>query len=113
MNKQVEELVERVAEKEHKQWVAWSKSLIPELNDILHKLPEGSNEADALYKRLLRWQSLQIPYGELTEIQKKQDRVWAYKVLNDPDLALITETLYAGDTPCYSVIPLAEALKEK
>lgn len=75
------ELREGIAELEHNQWVKWSKSLAPALNDILLRLPEGSNEADTLYERLQRWAKLWIPYAELTKEQKDQDRYWADIVL--------------------------------
>ena len=67
MTKQ-EEIREEIAELEHKQWVAWSKSLA---------------KAEHLdYDRLERWMKLWIPYAELTEEQKDQDRIWADKSLN-------------------------------
>lgn len=72
---------EKIADLEHEQWMAWAKSLTPELNDILYKLPEGSFEADRLAARLARWASLFKPYAELTEEQKDQDRKWADQIL--------------------------------
>ena len=59
--------LERLAELEHKQWIAWSKN-IAETENI-------SKE------RLERWKKLWIPYLELTEEQKDQDRDWALKAI--------------------------------
>ena len=61
------ELVEKIAKSEHEQWCSWSRSLT--------KTENISNE------RKERWKQLWIPYEQLTEKQKEQDRVWARKVL--------------------------------
>jgi hypothetical protein len=63
--KQENELIEKLAELEHDQWVIWSKSLV-----------QMENLSD---KRLVRWAKLWKPYAQLTEEQKEQDRVWARK----------------------------------
>lgn len=60
-------LLERLAALEHEQWVAWSK-------DIAAK--EKLSEA-----RLLRWKGYWVPYSELSDEVKRQDRDWALKVL--------------------------------
>ena len=64
MTKQ-EEIREGIAELEHTQWIIWSKAVASEVS------PE----------RRARWEKLWIPYSELTEEQKNQDRVWADLVL--------------------------------
>ena len=61
------ELIEKLAELEHEQWIKWSEDIVRS-----EKIRE---------ERYLRWRRLQIPYKELTEEQKDQDRVWARKVL--------------------------------
>ena len=61
------DLIEKLAELEHEQWIYWSKN-IAETEQI------ASN-------RLERWKNLWCPYSELTEEQKEQDREWARKVL--------------------------------
>ncbi len=66
MTKQ-EEIREGLAKLEHDQWVEWSKAVAPEVS------PE----------RRERWKKLWIPYSELTEEQKDQDRVWADKSIAD------------------------------
>ena len=58
-------LREKIAELEHEQWVQWSKAVAEEVS------PE----------RKVRWEKLWIPYDELTEEQKDQDRIWADKAL--------------------------------
>lgn len=58
-------LLERLAELEHEQWVAWSQSVAAEV------APE----------RRQRWARYWVPYRELPEDVKEQDRIWARKVL--------------------------------
>jgi len=57
--------VERVAEVEHEQWMAWSKTVAPEVS------PE----------RRARWEKYWVPYKELPEEVKEQDRIWARKAI--------------------------------
>jgi hypothetical protein len=57
--------VERVAEVEHEQWTEWSKSVAPEVS------PE----------RRARWEKYWIPYDDLPEEVKEQDRIWARKAI--------------------------------
>ena len=59
------DLVERLAELEHEQWVSWSKA-------IVNEVPE---------ERRRRWQACWVPYRDLPEDIKEQDRVWARRVL--------------------------------
>jgi len=56
-----EKLREKVAELEHEQWIAWSRAVADEVETA----------------RRARWKKLWIPYSELTEEQKDQDRRWA------------------------------------
>lgn len=62
---QVKDLLERLAELEHEQWMEWSKTVAPEVSS----------------QRRERWQKYWKPYSELPEEVKEQDRVWARKVL--------------------------------
>ena len=59
------DLLERLAELEHEQWVSWSKGVAHEVS------PE----------RRRRWQEYWVPYDALPEEVKEEDRVWARKVL--------------------------------
>jgi len=61
------ELIEKLAKIEHDQWVEWAKSLAE--NETLSKA------------RVKRWKKLYVPYAELSEESKEQDRVYARKVL--------------------------------
>ena len=65
--KQKTELIEKLADLEHKQWIKWSKTLVQ-----MKQVP---------IERELRWKKLWIPYSALSEELKEQDRVWARKVL--------------------------------
>ena len=57
--------VERVAEIEHAQWMAWSKEVAPEVS------PE----------RRARWARYWIPYEDLPEEVKELDRQWARQAI--------------------------------
>ena len=59
------EIMEKLAELEHDQWVCWSKAL--------------SEDEILSLERLTRWKELWIPYRDLPEITKNQDRMWARK----------------------------------
>jgi hypothetical protein len=58
-------LVEQVAALEHEQWMEWSRT--------------AAKRVDA--KTRARWQRYWVPYAELSEEVKEQDRVWARKIL--------------------------------
>jgi hypothetical protein len=60
-----ERLLEQLAELEHEQWIIWSQAVAAEVSD----------------ERRKRWQELWVPYRDLPEELKEQDRVWARKVL--------------------------------
>ena len=60
-----QELLERLAELEHEQWVAWSQAVAAEVSAA----------------RRRRWQECWVPYAELSEEVKELDREWARKVL--------------------------------
>lgn len=62
------EQIEILAELEHEQWVEWSKNI--------------SERENLSQDRVDRWMSLWIPYSELSEEMKEQDRVWARKSLD-------------------------------
>ena len=57
--------VERVAEVEHAQWMAWSKAVAHEVS------PE----------RRARWERYWVPYKDLPEEVKELDRAWARRAI--------------------------------
>lgn len=57
--------LDRLAEIEHEQWMEWSKAVASEVSD----------------KRRARWEKLWVPYSELSEEMKEEDRKYARKVL--------------------------------
>ena len=63
-----EDMIEVLAELEHKQWVYWSKTL--------------AKSGEVPVERYTRWKRLWKPYTNLTENEKEQDRIWAKKVLD-------------------------------
>ncbi len=59
------ELLEKLSDIEHQQWMEWSKSVAPEVSE----------------ERRKRWEKLWIPYADLSEEMKEEDRKYARKVL--------------------------------
>ena len=62
-----EEIIESLAELEHKQWMKWA--------DTIMQTEKISDD------RFARWASCMIPYADLSEEMKEHDRVWARKAL--------------------------------
>jgi len=61
------ELLEKLAELEHRQWSHWIRYMFVNLN----------------YANLTRWHSLSVTsYDGLTEKEKESDREWARKVVD-------------------------------
>lgn len=60
-----ERMIEKLAALEHEQWMKWSMAVADEVS------PE----------RRKRWETLWVPYEELSEEEKEKDREWARKVL--------------------------------
>jgi hypothetical protein len=61
-----EDAVERVAVVEHQQWMEWSKKIAPEVSPETRK----------------RWEKYWVPYEQLPEEVKEQDRIWARRALD-------------------------------
>ena len=59
------ELLEKLAEIEHDQWMEWSKGVAKEVSD----------------ERKARWEKYWVPYSDLTEEVKDMDRKYAKKVM--------------------------------
>ena len=59
------DLLERLAELEHEQWMQWSKAVADEVSS----------------ERRARWEKYWVPYDQLPEEVKEQDRVWARRAL--------------------------------
>ena len=83
-SKQKEQLIDKLSELEHEQWMEWSKSIAPEIAELRDaaSLPLV-NDVLVLKttERLQRWNSFWVSYDELNERTKERDRVWARKVL--------------------------------
>lgn len=60
-----DEVLERLAEVEHEQWMAWSQSVAEEVSA----------------ERRQRWQTCWVPYHDLPEEMKELDRLWARKMV--------------------------------
>lgn len=59
------DLLESLSEIEHNQWVEWSKAIQSEVSD----------------ERKERWKKYWVPYEDLPDDVKEQDREYARKVL--------------------------------
>lgn len=65
----MDNLLETLAEIEHKQWIEWSKTVAKQ--ETISK------------ERLDRWESCWIPYKDLSEEMKEFDRVYARKIIEE------------------------------
>jgi hypothetical protein len=76
-------LLKKLAELEHEQWIVWSKAIAPEIDGRYYQ------------KHLQRWKRLWVPYSELDESAKEQDREWARKVLAvvDEELGVVAQKI--------------------
>jgi len=61
------DLLEKLAELEHLQWIEWSKNI--------------SEKEKLSKKRLKRWKEFWVIYQDLPETIKEDDRKWARKTL--------------------------------
>lgn len=60
--------LEQLASLEHDQWMEWTKALL-------------KSEPGISKERKERWEKLFVPYKNLSEDSKEQDRVYARKIL--------------------------------
>lgn len=99
-NVSVFKLQELLADLEHRQWIEWSKSLKYDLDMLLklgfkferilnqkskiseEELEEFKTMLEHFDQKLKSWECLYVPYGELSEEMKEEDRVYAKKVLD-------------------------------
>jgi hypothetical protein len=63
-----QDLIERLAELEHQQWIHWAQSLVAE-------------ESGLATERVARWRSSFVAYADLPEHLKDLDRTWARRAL--------------------------------
>jgi hypothetical protein len=68
LKKDIDPTTEKIAEILHNIWIEWSRVVAS---------AETISES-----RLNRWMSMWVPYGNLTEAHKEQDRVYAERVVN-------------------------------
>jgi hypothetical protein len=64
------QLVERLADLEHRQWVCWSKHI-------------AKTEKRLTAKRRARWKTLWKPYQKLSVLDQNADRQWAEIVIEE------------------------------
>jgi len=87
------QLLEALAELHHNNWMQWSKEISSHLKaqigaiELESKLggarmsPESSLIVMQVQDRLARWESLWIPYSELSDDWKEYDREFARKAM--------------------------------
>ena len=82
------DLLEELAALEHEQWMVWSKGVAKNISELVDLCEEKCCWNGTKYpaiteakERLERWESLWIPYEELSEEMKESDRVYAERVL--------------------------------
>jgi hypothetical protein len=75
---------ELLSEKEHEQWMAWSKRLADDLGEIREFIEKNAinNALHLIHRRITNWDVNWKPYSELTEDTKDSDREWADKILD-------------------------------
>lgn len=87
----MDELLEKLSELEHIQWQNWSESVAKDLKQLIElcdKFKEHLNDEEKEFvnsqkERLIRWESMWIPYEELSDDLKELDRNYARKVLDE------------------------------
>lgn len=82
------ELVEKLAELEHEQWMAWTYSIIVKLEkgmDSSYQMQSETARANFLVSTIQdiikNWDKNRVEYSKLTEEVKEKDREWARKVV--------------------------------
>ena len=98
------EIIERLADLEHKQWMKWSKTIAKDLERFggAVKVPLiDSDILEQIAKRLRRWSELWIPYEELSEEERELGREWARKILQlfeELNMEIVTRGYRKNDT---------------
>lgn len=77
------ELREKVSEILHDEWVTWSKRMAEELRVIRDHIINGDtdNAINVIDERIAAFKEYQIPYSELDEDIKDEDRLYADKTI--------------------------------
>ncbi len=78
------DVIEKLAEAEHEQWMGWAKSVSADIEALINIANErvdlDSNQmkiVDKVSKRLENWSNLMCDYDDLSEDEKEKDRVYA------------------------------------
>ncbi len=79
-SEEIENKREALAKLEHEQWIKWSRSIISQVMD--GNANDYYKMAKVITEKHNKWLKLWIPYNELSEDMKNEDRVWADKVID-------------------------------
>lgn len=89
-----EDILEKLSVLEHEQWCEWANSISKDLSSLLsiieklddYSMSKLSDEEKAIVSevnaKLERWDTFMVPYSELSEDVKEQDRAYARKILD-------------------------------
>lgn len=92
-----DDVLEILADLEHRQWCEWAGVLSEEIDDLLQVISKLKDDSDYDLSdedisiiehskdRQIRWNSLMVPYSELSEEMKESDRVYARRILSALD----------------------------
>jgi hypothetical protein len=80
----VNEVIEKLADLEHRQWIHWSKEVSQLIEEIINALTNPNlliGEKERLWnkgmKKLVNWRKYWVPYEKLEEDVRDLDRRWA------------------------------------
>jgi len=75
----VGEVLEELAELEHRQWMLWSNEVVDHF--MGSPLDDATEVCNRVFSKQRQWIEHWKPYKELSESAKEKDREWAQKVL--------------------------------
>ncbi len=77
------ELREKLAELEHKQWLEWVDKIKETLVAVRESILQDETEEaiDIIQRRIFLWLQYERPYNQLSEEEKDLDKIWADKII--------------------------------
>ena len=103
----MQELLEKLSDLEHEQWMKWSKTIIEQTMKTDGQTNDNAIIGERIWEKKSRWEKVWIPYSELDEPTKEHDRKWARKVIE----IVLGEDRYLQDH--YSEMPISKMSKKE